>query len=109
MLKPQITAVFPLLVFMTSLVSEVSFAQIKTVSTSKKAWKRPVTYIMPTPRVKAKKYVYQIETRHVTRGTMGVMLPSQVAISTRSASSDGSAVSLKPKVPGQRSIASEGN
>lgn len=108
MFKPQITAAFLLLAMTTTLFSEIGFAQGKSTA-NKKAWKRPVTYIMPTPRVKAKKYVYQIETRHVTRATAGRLLPSQIAINTRSASSDGSAVSLREKPKFQRSIASEGN
>jgi hypothetical protein len=109
MLKPKITILFLLMAFMISLISEVSFAQLKSTKTPQKAWKRPVTYIMPTPRVKAKKYVYQIETREVTRATVGELLPSQVGMTTRKISGD-ETVSLKekPKVEvKQRSIASE--
>lgn len=108
MFKPQITGVFLFSILLLNLSPEISEAQVKKTNVSGKAWKRPVTYIMPTPRVKPRKYVYQIETRQVTRGTVGVLLPSQVAINTRSASYDGS-VSLKPKAPARRTIASEGN
>lgn len=106
MFKPQITALSLLSVIVLSSFSEFSLAQTKHASIDKKAWKRPVTYIMPTPRVKPKKYVYQIETRQVTRATHGQLLPSQVAITTRPVSGD-SKVSLKEKP--KRSIASEEN
>lgn len=109
MLKPKITIVFLLMAFMISLISEVSFAQMNSTHAPQRAWKRPVTYIMPTPRVKAKKYVYQIETRQVTRAIHGELLPTQVGVNTRKISGD-ETVSLreKPKVEvKQRSIASE--
>lgn len=106
MFKPQITALSLFSVIVLSSFSEVSLAQTKRVSVEKKVWKRPVTYIMPTPRVKPKKFVYQIETRQVTRATHGQLLPSQVGINTRRVSDD-STVSLKQKP--SRSIASEEN
>jgi hypothetical protein len=106
MFKPQITVLSLFSLIVLGSISEVSLAQTKRVNADKKIWKRPITYIMPTPRVKPKKYVYQIETRQVTRATHGQLLPSQVAISTRQASGD-STVSLKEKT--KRTIASEEN
>ena len=105
MLKPQITVLSLLTIIVCSSIPEISVAQVKPMA-PQKAWKRPVTYIMPTPRVKPRKYVYQIETSQVTRATHGQLLPSQVAITTKPASGDGT-VSQKEK--SKRSIASEDN
>ncbi len=110
MFKPLVTVPFILMALMISSVSEDVMAQVKA-SVGKKSVvvprKRQFTYIMPTPRVKAKKFVYQIETRDVTRATPGRLLPSQVGVGSRSISGDDSAVTLREKP--KRSIASEGN
>jgi len=99
MLKQPNAALLLILIFFSSLISDVSFAK----------WKRPVTHIFATPRVKAKKYVYQVESNDVKPVQAGKLLPSQVAIGTRSVSRDGAAVRLKGKRKAQRSIASEAN
>jgi hypothetical protein len=97
----QIARAFLLLLLLNVFLSEVCWAQLNA---------RRINYIVPTPRVKAKKYIYQIETRQLSQGQFGQLLPSQVTLRKKQAmTGDRSSIGLKEKSKTQirRSIASE--
>ena len=58
---------------------------------------RPVNYVVHTPRKRAQKYVYQVETRRL----------QQAGQNNQVTASNGSTVQLKIKMNKKRSIASE--
>ncbi len=108
MLKHHVVGLFLFLFFSASFSSEISYAK-STTKIAQKKFKRSVAPIARTPRVKAKKFIYKIETDQLTHTTSKNFLPSQVALSHRKVSRDGSVVSLRSKPKIRRFVASESN
>ena len=65
---------------------------------------RPVNYVVPTPRFRAQKYIYQVETNQLKQQSKN----RSAALSSRKnrlASSESSTVRLKAKMNKKRSVA----